>query len=93
MRMSSKINKRDIIKRYIASCSDRSKLFDSMLYASLMLMLGTSIVGLTYLFCISYFDLRVDLSVIQMIASASLLIAQIFGLVGLILWTISKEGK
>lgn len=80
-----------IIKSYFRTFINKTKLADHILYVSLVMMLSASVVGLLYIVFMSMFDVAVNLSVFQIIAGASMLIAQVFGLAGLIFWSITRD--
>lgn len=69
---------------------DKSKLMDNMLYASLVLMVGSSATGILYMtFSVAFMD-GARLSVFQFISGTSLLVANVMGLAGMIFWSTTR---
>lgn len=79
------------LKRLIKDNIKIDDLADKILFASLVLMIGTSCVSFFYIAFANYTGIGLRLNVFQIIASASLVISQMFGLAGLIYWSATRE--
>ena len=86
--------KLSLLKQVTLLMVDKSKLMDCMLYAALILILGSSLAAILYMVSaaiITHTDIKV--AVFQLIAQVSLVIAQVVGLAALIFWTTTKTNK
>jgi len=69
---------------------DKNKLMDNMLYASLILMVGSSTAGILYMTFSTAFMDGIHVSVLQFISGTSLLVANVMGLTGMIFWSTTR---